>query len=220
MEGFEEIRRVRRRADRKLTEGFPILDRQMIENKNQNGFSYIDVMVALVILLVGLLASTAALTANLLRSYESEKQVIAKQIALSTIESIFSARDIARDGVIDGWETIGNEGTNPVNGVPQGIFVNAWHPIREDIGRDGLAGTADDACPEGDVCQVPGQPPNSSDVILGFRRQISITDLQDPERPTPPHAISRRRIDVTVRYQINRLEREQVVSTIITNYQE
>lgn len=192
----------------------------MIENKNQNGFSYIDVMVALVILLVGLLASTAALTANLLRSYESEKQVIAKQIALSTIESIFSARDIARDGVIDGWETIGNEGTNPVNGVPQGIFVNAWHPIREDIGRDGLAGTADDACPEGDVCQVPGQPPNSSDVILGFRRQISITDLQDPERPTPPHAISRRRIDVTVRYQINRLEREQVVSTIITNYQE
>lgn len=192
----------------------------MIDKEKQQGFSYIDVMVALVILLVGLLASTAALTANLLRSYESEKQVVAKQIALSTIESIFSARDIAREGVIDGWETIGNEGTNPVNGVPQGIFVNAWHPIREDVGRDGLAGTADDACPEGEVCQVPGQPPNTSDAIVGFRRQISITDLQDPERPTPPHAISRRRIDVTVRYQINRLEREQVVSTIITNYQD
>ena len=57
----------------------------MIQKPNERGFSYIDVMIALVILLVGILASTAALTANLVRSYETEKQVIAKQIALSTI---------------------------------------------------------------------------------------------------------------------------------------
>jgi type II secretory pathway pseudopilin PulG len=192
----------------------------MNPRKNEAGFSYIDVIIALVILFVGLLASTGALTANLVRSYETEKQVIAKQIALSTIESIFSARDIARDGAVDGWETVGNVGSNPVGGIPQGIFVNGLTPIREDMGWDGLAGTEDDACAADTVCQVPGRPSNTSNVIDGFRRRIVITDLPDPERPSPPHAVARRRIDVTVRYQINQLEREQVVSTIISNYRE
>ncbi|MBK7706286.1 MAG: hypothetical protein IPN69_10060 [Acidobacteria bacterium] len=192
----------------------------MISKESEGGFSYVDVMIALVILFIGLLASTSALTANLIRSFESEKQVIAKQMALSTIESIFSARDIARDGSIAGWDAVGNVGTNPVNTVPQGVFVNGFTPIREDMGWDGLAGTADDSCPEEQVCQVPGRPSNNSQVIVGFQRRVVITDLQDAERPSPPHAIARRRIDVTVRYQINQLQREQTVSTIITNYAE
>lgn len=192
----------------------------MKRKKDQSGFSYIDVMAALVILFIGLLASTAALTANLLRSYESEKQALAKQMGLSTIESIFAARDIARDGAVESWETIGNVGTNPTNGVPQGIFVSDWHPIRDDVGLDGVAGTADDACPEDQACQVVGQPANNSAYAIGYRRRITITDLEDPERPVPPYSISRRRIDVAVRYQINQLEREQVITTIITNYQE
>lgn len=192
----------------------------MRSRSNQDGFSYIDVMIALVILFVGLLASVAALTANLLRSYESEKQVIAKQIALSTIESIFSARDLARTDGLEGWDAIGNVGTNPVDGVPRGIFMTGFNPVREDMGSDGLAGTADDACPGAQPCNVPGHPLNDSPLVAGFRREVVITDVPDPERPSPPHTISRRRIDVTVRYQINQLEREQVVSTIITNYQE
>lgn len=189
-----------------------------MKTTHEGGFSYIDVMAALVILLIGLLAATGALTANLLRSYESEKLVVAKQLALSTTESIFSARDIARNGALEGWDSIGNIGNNPVNGVPQGVFATGFNPIREDVGWDGLAGTADDACPEGSTCEVAGRPANNSPVIPGFSRQIVITDISDPERPSPPHAITRRRIDVTVRYRVNQLEREQVVSTIITNY--
>ncbi len=192
----------------------------MRSRSNQDGFSYIDVMIALVILFVGLLASVAALSANLLRSYESEKQVIAKQIALSTIESIFSARDLARSDGLSGWDAIGNVGSNPVDGVPQGIFMTGFNPVREDMGSDGLAGTADDACSGNQPCNVPGHPLNDSPLVSGFRREVVITDVPDPERPSPPHTISRRRIDVRVRYQINQLEREQVVSTIITNYQE
>ncbi len=193
----------------------------MLQKPNERGFSYIDVMIALVILMVGILASAAALTANLVRSYETEKQVIAKQIALSTIESIFSARDIARTGAISGWDSIGNVGSNPdAGGTPQGVFLNNFNPIRQDLGWDGVAGTVDDACPAGSACQVAGRPDNTSPVLNGFVRRVVITDLQDPERPTPPHAISRRRIDVTVRYNINQLQREQTVSTIITNYSE
>ena len=193
----------------------------MIQKSNERGFSYIDVMIALVILMVGILASTAALTANLVRSYETEKQVIAKQIALSTIESIFSARDIAKPGAISGWQTIGMVGANPDSGgTPQGVFLAGFLPIREDFGADGVAGTADDACPAGSPCSVSGSADNTSNVVSGFQRQITITDLQDEERPSPPHPIARRRIDVTVRYNVNRLQRSQTVSTIITNYKE
>jgi type II secretory pathway pseudopilin PulG len=193
----------------------------MLQKNNELGFSYIDVMIALVILMVGILASTAALTANLVRSYETEKQVVAKQVALSTIESIFSARDIARPGAISGWESIGNLESNPdSSGTPRGVFMNDFRPIRADLGWDGVAGTIDDACAADAACRVTGRPDNTSDVMSGFERRIVITDLQDGERPTPPHPISRRRIDVTVRYWVNRLRREQTVSTIIANYAE
>ncbi len=193
----------------------------MLQNNNEKGFSYIDVMIALVILMVGILASAAALTANIVRSIESEKQVVAKQIALSTIESIFSARDIARVGAVSGWGTVGNVGTNPdTNNVNQGIFLTGFTPIREDLGWDGVAGTIDDACPATSACQVSGRPDNTSAVVKGFERNIVITDLQDPERPSPPHPIARRRIDVTVRYNVNQLQRQQTISTIITNYSE
>ena len=185
---------------------------------DEKGFSYIDVMIALLILMIGILGATQALTANLLRSYESEKLIISKQLALSTIESVFSARDIARPGSIEGWDSVGNVGTNLVNGVPKGVFLTGFRPIREDIGADGVAGTADDACDAGTDCQVTGSPANTSEVMNGFERQIVITDLQDSERPSPPHAIARRRVDVTVRYYVNQLLRQQTVSTIIANY--
>lgn len=194
--------------------------KNLVSHSAESGFSYIDVMLGLVILLAGVLGATGALTANLLRSFESEKQILAKQMALSTIESIFSARDIARPGAIEGWDSVGNVGNNVVGGVAKGVFTTGWRPIREDIGWDGVAGTADDACDAGNPCQVSGRPDNTSSVIKGFERQILITDLPDPERPSPPHAIARRRIDVSVRYYVNQLSRQQTISTIIANYKE
>lgn len=193
----------------------------MSKFNREQGFSYIDVMIGLVILLVGILASAAALTANLVRSFETEKQAIAKQIALSTIESVFSARDIAKIGAITGWESVGNVGSNPdSSGNPQGVFLAGFCPIRSDLGWDGVAGTSDDACPAATNCVVAGRPDNTSPVLAGYERRVVITDLADPERPSPPHAVTRRRIDVTVRYFVNQLAREQTVSTIITNYAE
>ena len=187
------------------------------ERRSEKGFSYIEVMIALVILLVGVLQMASALTANLLRSYETEKRIISKQIALSTIESIISARDIARTGSIEGWDSIGNVGSNPVDGTPRGIFLTGYLPIREDLGADGVAGTADDSCAEGSSCNVGGTT-NTSAVVKGYQRQIVITDVADPERPSPPYAIARRRIDVSIKYYFNSIARTETVSTIVTNY--
>jgi hypothetical protein len=186
--------------------------------KPESGFSYVDVIIAIFILMIGILAMVSAITTNLMRIYETEKRVIAKQTALSTIESIISAKEIARPGVIEGWDSVGNVGNNPVGGVPKGIFLNGFLPIREDSGWDGVAGTIDDACASGSPCTVSGRPDNNSVELGGFDRQILIEDVPDPERPSPPNAVSRRKITVNIRYHLNQIVREEIVSTIVTNY--
>jgi Tfp pilus assembly protein PilV len=187
-----------------------------IQKNSEKGFSYIDVMIAIVILTVGILAMASALTTSLIRSYESEKRVVAKQLALSTVESIISAKEIKRADVIEGWDSIRNIQTNsqPING----IFMTGWRPVREENGWDGVAGTIDDACDAPGSCAVANRTTNSSPVIKGVERQIVITDVEDPERPSPPNEISRRRIDVTVRFSVNQAVRQETVSTILAKY--
>lgn len=170
-------------------------------------------MIAIVILMVGILAMLSALSANLIRSLESEKKVIAKQMALSTIESIISAKEIQRPGVVDGWDSIAN-----TNSTPPGIFLTGYCPVRDEMGWDGVAGTVDDACSGSGPCVVTGRPTNSSPLINGFQREIIIVDVDDPERPSPPNPITRRRVDVNIRYFVNQMTRQEAASTIITNY--
>lgn len=187
-------------------------------SQTEGGFSYIDVVIAIVILMIGVLSMIGALTANLIRLSETEKRIVAKQIALSTIESIISAKEISRPGVIEGWDAVGNFGTNPVDGVPKGIFLTGWRPIRAEMGWDGVAGTIDDACFAESPCVVSGRPPNNSPVTPNFEREIVITDVPDPERPTPPYGITRRKIEVKVRYFVNQAVRQETVSTLVANY--
>ncbi len=186
--------------------------------KDQSGFSYIDVMIAIVIMMVGILAMVGALSANLVRSMESERRVMAKQLALSTIESIISAKEIEREGVVDGWDSLRNVMTSVPAGQTNGIFVTGFNPVREDIGWDGVAGTVDDACPGSSPCTVTGRPTNASPLVKGFLREIVITDVADAERPSPPNPITRRRIDVNIRYFVNQATRLETASTIITAY--
>ena len=189
----------------------------MLRRKSgENGFSYIDVMIAIVILMVGILAMLSALTASLIRSYETERSIIAKQMALSTIESIFSAKEIDGPGVPDGWDSIKNFTGGP---APDGIFLTGFNPVREEAGWDGVAGTADDACAGAGTCTHPVSGViNTSPVINNMQRQILITDVDDPERPSPPNDVARRRIDVTIRFSVNGLTRQVTSSTIITAY--
>lgn len=188
------------------------------QKRNEKGFSYIDVMIAIVIMMVGVLALVGALTANLMRSFEAERRIIAKQMALSTIESIMAAKEIERPGILDGWESIKNVVASPPAGTINGIFLTGYCPIREEMGADGVAGTIDDACAGTGSCIVAGRPANTSPIIGGYSREIVITDVADPERPSPPNAITRRRVDVTVRFFVNQAARTETASTILTNY--
>ena len=191
----------------------------MKQHNSQSGFSYIDVMIAITILMVGILGATAAISMSVMRSMETDKRALAKQYAYSTLESIFTARDMRRPRALEGWSQIGNVGTNPVNGVYQGLFLTGWTPIRRDPGLDGVIGTADDACAGTGNCINYDGTVNSSQIISNFERKVVITDLTTPNRPFETHGVLRRQVDITVRYRVNTLWREEKVSTMIARFE-
>ncbi|HMJ07777.1 MAG TPA: hypothetical protein VK468_02150 [Pyrinomonadaceae bacterium] len=175
--------------------------------RSEAGFSYIDVMIAIVILMVGILALMSGLAGAVLRSKGQEQQLAAKQIAASTMESIMSVKET--DTATMGWMAVGNVGSNldPLNN-PHGIFVTGLQNVRADAGPDEVMGTADD----------------SGAVLNGFQRQIVITDICDPERPsancpTPGDLpIMMRTVDITVTYFLGQQVNQERISTVLTDY--
>ncbi|MEK7723050.1 MAG: prepilin-type N-terminal cleavage/methylation domain-containing protein, partial [Acidobacteriota bacterium] len=97
-----------------------------MKKNSEQGFTYIEVMCAVVILMVGILAQLSAISLSILRQRESEKQTAARQLANSTLESIFAARDLGNTGGITSFATINNTAT----ATPQGIFLAGWNPVR------------------------------------------------------------------------------------------
>lgn len=174
--------------------------------RSEAGFSYIDVMIALVILMIGILALLSGIAGTILRTRGQEQQVLAKQYASSAMESIMSVKET--DPARLGWDAVGNVGTNPVNGVNQGVFVTGIQSVKPDAGPDEIIGTADDT----------GTP------VSGLERQIVITDICDPDRPSPACtpagtlATRMRSVTVTVTYNVGSSQRQEVLSTILTKY--
>lgn len=173
----------------------------------QEGFTYIEVMIAIVILTVGILAQLSALSLSMIRASESEQRNEARQIASSTIESIFAARDLGNANGISNWDSINLSDVNA-----NGIFKPGWNPIREDAGIDGIHGTADDACTYYVNCVV-GSYINTSEVNYGFERKIEITDIAEAGFST----IRKRRIEVKIKYGVGQIIREETLSTLIAD---
>lgn len=175
--------------------------------KSEKGFSYIDVMIALVILMVGVLAMLAGISSSVLQTRGQSQQLLAKQIATSTMESILSVKETDKTRL--GWSAVGNVGTNPVNGVNQGIFVTGFQDVKPDPGPDEVIGTADD----------------TGTSIPGVQRRIVITDVCDPDRPSPvicnpagTSAVRIRSVQVTVTYLVGNLQRQEQLNTVLTDY--
>lgn len=184
-------------------------------SKNEKGFTYIEVIIAILIMTIGLLAMLSAISYAVIRAQESEQRNIARQFTSAALESIFATRDLLQvdpvkrqANILTNWDAVANN--TPV--TPQGIFLIGYNPIRQDSGRDQIEGTADDACPAGSNCTVGGFT-NSSQEISGFEREIIITDIVEPLTTI----IRRKRIVVNVRYPAGQAQRVETVSTIIAN---
>lgn len=175
----------------------------------QSGFSYIDVMIAIVILMVGVLAMMAAISAAVVRAKGHEQQNLAKQVITSTMEGIMSVKEEGNNpGGALKWAKLGNIGNNLEGGIPQGIFLNGWHTVMDMAGPDNVVGTADD----------------TGDPMLGIRREIIIRDVCSPDQPSAicdppgPNAVTVRSVEVRVAYFIGSVEYTERAETIVTQY--
>jgi len=175
-------------------------DRRAQQPTAEAGFTYVDVLIAIGILLTGIVALLSAMTAAVVTSGRGQQQLIAKQFATSTMESIFSARDINNPN-IPNFAAIANDTSL---GPPRGLFLTGVQPIYNSTGRDGIIGTADDGWgPDG----IQG---NADDLAPapGFSRMITITQVS-------PGLIS---ITVTVYYQSSGLTFNESLTSYMANY--
>lgn len=177
-----------------------------MKDKREAGFSYIDVMCAVVILLVGILALLSAVAGAVYQTKGQEQLLLAKQIAASTMESIMSVKET--DAQRLGWDKVGNICVSAPCAVPQGIFQNGIQVVKMDPGPDEVVGTGDD----------------TGSTVQGFTREIIIRDECDQERPsyncnpagTLPVRI--RSIEITVYYYVGAIKQQEKIMTVLTNY--
>lgn len=175
----------------------------ILPKKNgEAGFSYVETIISMVILTVGLLAAMSAMTFALLYAQISEKKTQAKEVAGSILENVFAIRDIQSQGglALSGWDAVQiKQGTNP------GIFIGGWYPVRDAPGADGIYGTTDDSCAVGGTCSTAA-------VVPGYERNIAINDIVENG------VVRKRRITVTVRYRsTGGGYLQESLSTIIAN---
>jgi prepilin-type N-terminal cleavage/methylation domain-containing protein len=184
----------------------------------QRGFTLIEVMISVVVLTVGLVSMLAVFGLSLAATQTAQEDMIAKQLAAESLESIFTARDTSQIT----WSQI----QNAANG---GIFVDGFTQIL-DPGPDGLQGTADDlnanpACPGPSKCLISPGP----DGILGtaddvywplnnYSRQIVIGPLNDA---SGVQYSSLRSVTITIQYAAStgtKAPKTYVMSAYISQY--
>jgi type II secretory pathway pseudopilin PulG len=177
------------------------------ENRKQ-GFSLLEVLVAIPLITVGLLVIVAVFAQGISTTAVVQEELLAKQMAREALESVFTARSTQNLT----FDQINNASVG-------GIFQDGFQLLR-DPGNDGLANTADDGAQV--VITTPGP-----DGLLGtaddevrplnyFEREIQIRPYirnggVDPDL---------RQIDVIVRYRTspNSTPRTYTLSSYISRF--
>ena len=112
--------------------------------KPRAGFSLIEVMISMVILVVGLISMLGVFGIAMAATQTSQENSTAKQLANEAIETLLTARETANVT----WDQIQNTGSG-------GIFLPGFLPI-DCPGVDGIIGTADDAACGPQIMEQPG----------------------------------------------------------------
>ncbi len=171
------------------------------------GFTLLETMIALLVMVVGVLALAATLADSLAYMQGSEDSFIAQQKAEEAAEAIFTAK-------YSNNATFAQISNNSLAN-PTGLFLTGPQPLLQP-GADGLVGTAADT----------GQPPAyilqpGPDKILGtaddvqlplsnFTRTITITNVAGET--------SLRQVQITVNYKTGMFNRNYTMYTYISAY--
>ena len=179
---------------------------------SEQGFSLLEVLVAMLILTVGVLSLLGVIALGIQAIASSSPMLIAREKAREAIESVHAARDTG--------ELAWNRIHNVANG---GVF----EPGMKDMllpGPDGLINTIDDAVIESIRHPGPDGLLNNADDIVTrldsstYQREIAITTLNlDPPNATTLNP-NLRRITVNIRYRVLGGWRVYTLTTYISNY--
>jgi prepilin-type N-terminal cleavage/methylation domain-containing protein len=186
--------------------------------RTQKGFSLIEVMISMVILMVGLISLLGVFGIAMAATQTSQLNGTAKQLANESIESILTARETANVT----WTQIQNTGSG-------GLFLPGFQPI-DCAGVDGIVGTADDAACGPQILEQPGPTgvfagncplagPDTCLTLTNFQRQILISPVFPPTGGPIPIA-TLRAITITIQYQTPQFKvpRQYVLNTYISEY--
>ena len=182
----------------------PVRTARMAET---SGYSLLEVMMAVSVSVIGLVSLLALFSQSVVTMFLVQEDLIAKQKARETLESVYTARN-TQTSFAD-IETI-NDG---------GIFTDGFQPLKLS-GNDGLIGTADDGAVE--VLQLPGPDGllgNGDDInrtLSNFERQIEIDQVLDAGSNPYPDL---KHVTITVRYTTTQgLQRTFQASSYVSRY--
>jgi hypothetical protein len=185
-----------------------------LRRSNQNGFSLIEAMIAVLVLSFGILSLAAVFAQGLLFSEASQFDYIAQKKSEEAVESIFNARNTQAKS----WAQIQNVSA-PGGG---GIFLDGPQPLLAPGLADGLVGTAnDDAAHPDSVIVGPGPDGilgTADDVTIplsNMQRTIVIAPIFDAAGNLEPNV---RTITVTMTYKVGRLNRTYTLVSYISAF--
>jgi prepilin-type N-terminal cleavage/methylation domain-containing protein len=150
------------------------MDRVSARASGSKGFTLMEVMMAIVVLTVALLAVALTMSQGIMSTFIAQEQLIAKQKAREALESVFTSRS-----------TTDLEFTDLQTQGDGGIFVSDWTALRG-MGADGIALTDDDAGEDIETVVLAGSdgelgtPDDIERVLNNFQRRISFSDVLRP----------------------------------------
>jgi prepilin-type N-terminal cleavage/methylation domain-containing protein len=184
-------------------------------SKTQQGFSLIEVMISMVILVIGLISMLGVFGIAMAATQTSQENGTAKQLANEALEGLLTARETANVT----WDQIQNTGAGGIF-LPGLLAVNC-------PGVDGIIGTADDAACGPKIMEQPGPngiyagacPPDVCTPLTNFTRQILISPVFPPGGGPIPIS-SLRAVTITIQYTTPqfRVPKQYVLNTFISQY--
>ncbi|HXW90841.1 MAG TPA: prepilin-type N-terminal cleavage/methylation domain-containing protein [Terriglobales bacterium] len=158
----------------------------ILRPSGQSGFTLIEVMIAMAIMCIGIVALVAVFGTAVQATQNSEENLIAREKALQALESVYTARNTTQLT----FAQIANVASG-------GIFTNGATQLLC-AGPDGLVNTSDDVnctgsgpCAAGPECVVLpgpdgilGTPDDVAMSLANFTRQIQINSVLEADGVT------------------------------------
>lgn len=182
-----------------------------LRRNNQQGFSLMEAMIAVLVLSFGILSLAAVFAQGLLFSQASQFDYIAQKKSEEAVESIFNARNTQATS----WAQIQNVSAG-------GIFLDGAQPLLAPGLVNGLVGTAgDDAAHPDSVIVGPGPDGilgTADDVVIplsNMQRTIVIAPVFDAAGNIEPNV---RTVTITMTYKVGRLNRTYTLVSYISAF--